>query len=156
MRHPHSFLKIQLLNTYYQGFVSKLMVLVIKINRIYSIVSAAIAAEKKIQRDTIRKQRDDYIRRASTLKRELKTLKEQREELITGTAPPSPTTHGFIKENDRLQVKIPIRYQLLSCNTSCTFFYIVLLRCRSSFSARKTTYGLLEYLFIYSIIFFFV
>lgn len=67
---------------------------------------AAIAAEKKIQRDTIRKQRDDYIRRASALKRELITLKQQREELTTGNEPPSPTTHTFVKENDRLQVNI--------------------------------------------------
>ncbi|XP_031638425.1 zinc finger matrin-type protein CG9776 [Contarinia nasturtii] len=66
---------------------------------------AAIAAEKKIQRDTIRKQRDDYICRASALKRELITLKEQREEL-TGDVPPSPTTNGFILQNDRLQAQI--------------------------------------------------
>lgn len=71
----------------------------------FSSPIAAIAAEKKIQRDTIRKQRDDYIRRASALKRELIALKEQREELITGNEPPSPTTHSFVKENDRLQVK---------------------------------------------------
>lgn len=75
---------------------------------------AAIAAEKKIQRDTIRKQRDDYIRRASALKRELIALKEQREELISGNEPPSPTTHSFVKENDRLQVNIhPIRLGLV-------------------------------------------
>lgn len=78
---------------------------------------AAIAAEKKIQRDTIRKQRDDYIRRASALKRELIVLKEQREELISGNEPPSPTTHSFVKENDRLQVKYryihPIRLGLV-------------------------------------------
>lgn len=45
------------------------------------------------------------MKRSSTLKRELITLKEQREELAgTGAAPPSPTTNSFIKENDRLQV----------------------------------------------------
>lgn len=71
----------------------------------FFLSTAAIAAEKKIQRDTIRKQRDDYIRRASALKRELIVLKEQREELISGNEPPSPTTHSFVKENDRLQVK---------------------------------------------------
>lgn len=67
---------------------------------------AAIAAEKRNQRDTIRKQRDDYIRRSSALKRELIALKEQREELISGNEPPSPTTHSFVKENDRLQSQI--------------------------------------------------
>lgn len=75
---------------------------------------AAIAAEKRIQRDTIRKQRDDYIRRSSALKRELIALKEQREELISGNEPPSPTTHGFVKENDRLQVNMyPIHIWLV-------------------------------------------
>lgn len=96
---------------------------------IYFIIRilAAIAAEKKIQRDTIRKQRDDYKRRATALKRELITLKEQREELVSGNEPPSPTTNGFIKENDRLQVNTnPIANVLflfyLSCNISRTYF----------------------------------
>lgn len=44
------------------------------------------------------------MKRANALKRELTTLKQQREELASGAEPPSPTTHGFIKENDRLQV----------------------------------------------------
>lgn len=84
---------------------------------------AAIAAEKKNQRDTIRKQRDDYSRRASALKRELITLKEQREELATGNEPPSPTTHAFIKENDRLQVNtIRISSSVVLQHTSCTLF----------------------------------
>lgn len=91
--------------------------------------TAAIAAEKKIQRDTIRKQRDSYIRRASALKRELVTLKEQRQELVTGNDPPSPTTNGFIKENDKLQVTInPIDY-LFSCNTLRTCFFSIFSLC---------------------------
>lgn len=92
---------------------------------LFSNISAAIAAEKKIQRDTIRKQRDDYIRRANALKRELITLKEQREEMVAGNAPPSPTTNGFIKENDRLQVITNPILESLSCNTSCTFRCII-------------------------------
>lgn len=85
---------------------------------------AAIAAEKKIQRDTIRKQRDGYIRRASALKRELVTLKEQRQELITGNDPPSPTTNGFIKENDKLQVNTsPRMINLLSCKHFTHFVF---------------------------------
>lgn len=99
-------------------------------------ISAAIAAEKKIQRDTIRKQRDDYIRRASKLKRELITLKEQREELTSGTEPPSPTTHGFIKENDRLQVNTNPILESLSCNTSRTFSCIFF-RHRNPFSPQN-------------------
>lgn len=66
--------------------------------------AAAIALEKKNQRETLRKQRDEYFRRATALKKELITLKEQREELTNGNEPPSPTTSGFLNENDRLQV----------------------------------------------------
>lgn len=96
---------------------------------IFAFVSsiAAIAAEKKIQRDTIRKQRDDYIRRASALKRELIVLKEQREELITGNEPPSPTTHSFVKENDRLQVNMhSIRLGWRCCNN---FLHFISYKC---------------------------
>lgn len=71
-----------------------------------SICTAAVALEKKNQRATFRKQRDDYKRRATALKRELKILKGQREELVSGSQPPSPTTNGFLKENDRLQVNM--------------------------------------------------
>lgn len=66
--------------------------------------TAAVAKEKKTQRAQLGKQREDYRRRATALKRELHTLKEQREDLVAGGEPPSPTTKGFIKENDRLQV----------------------------------------------------
>lgn len=58
----------------------------------------------KNQRATLCKQRDDYKSRATALRRELKILKEQREDLVSGGEPPSPTTNGFLKENDRLQV----------------------------------------------------
>nr|XP_017015396.2 zinc finger matrin-type protein CG9776 isoform X2 [Drosophila takahashii] len=36
----------------------------------------------------------------------MKVLREQREDLAAGEAPPSPTTKNFIEENDRLQVQI--------------------------------------------------
>lgn len=70
------------------------------------LYAAAIALEKKNQRETLRKQRDEYFRRATALRKELITLKEQREELSNGNEPPSPTTSGFLNENDRLQVII--------------------------------------------------
>lgn len=73
---------------------------------------AAVAQEKKNQRETLRKQHDDYMRRAAALKRELVILKEQKGELYIGNEPPSPTTNGFLKENDRLQVR----------PTTCFFF----------------------------------
>ena len=65
-----------------------------------------MAQEIKNQRETLRKQHDDYQRRATALKRELKILKEQRGDLVGGSEPPSPTTSGFLKENDRLQVRL--------------------------------------------------
>lgn len=66
--------------------------------------TAAVALEKQNQRATLLKQREDYKKRATALRRELKTLKDQREELASGSEPPSPTTNGFLKENDKLQV----------------------------------------------------
>lgn len=57
------------------------------------------------QKETLRKQRDDYDKRRLVLRRELKILKEQRVKLTDGShEPPSPTTKNFLKENDRLQV----------------------------------------------------
>lgn len=67
-------------------------------------IAAAVAQEKKNQRATLRKQREDYKRRAAALKHELHILREQREDLSSGAEPPSPTTKGFLKENNRLQV----------------------------------------------------
>jgi hypothetical protein len=56
------------------------------------------------QRAALRKQQEDYVSRAAALKKELKTLKQQRSKLVSLRSPPSPTTNGFIKENDKLQV----------------------------------------------------
>lgn len=68
------------------------------------MILAAIAEEKKNQRATLRKQREDYKRRLTALNRELKILQVQRGDLVSSGDPPSPTTKGFLKENDRLQV----------------------------------------------------
>lgn len=65
---------------------------------------AAVEQEKKNQQQTLRKQRDSYKKRAIALKRELKTLKNHREELVSGGDPPSPTTRSFLKDNEELQV----------------------------------------------------
>ena len=71
-------------------------------------VSAAVAQEMKTQREALRKQRDEYHVRAQTLKRELKVLKQKKTDLIevNGNAPPSPKTGQFVKENDKLQVRV--------------------------------------------------
>lgn len=68
--------------------------------------TAAIAEEKKRQREGLKKQRDQYISRSEKMKRELKMLKEQKSGLLDGHGKrsPSPKTNGFIKENDKLQV----------------------------------------------------
>lgn len=79
---------------------------------------AAVAQEKKNQRETLRKQHDDYMRRAAALKRELVILKEQKGELYIGNEPPSPTTNGFLKENDRLQVRPTTCFCFSSMNSS--------------------------------------
>lgn len=66
---------------------------------------AAIASEKRQQRVTLLKQRDEYLRKVNNLKRELKVLKDQRSELKASTrTPPSPDTYRFLKENSKLQV----------------------------------------------------
>lgn len=52
----------------------------------------------------MRKQREDYRRRASGLKNELHNLKLQRDDIETSAATSSPTTNTFLKENKRLQV----------------------------------------------------
>jgi hypothetical protein len=65
---------------------------------------AAVASEMQNQRAALRKQQEDYVARAAALKKELKTLKQQRSKLVSLRNPPSPTTNGFIKENDKLQV----------------------------------------------------
>lgn len=71
-------------------------------------IPAGIAQEKQNQRETLLKQREDYQRRVSALRRELKVLKNNRDDLTSGNEPPSPTTNRFIDENSRLQVNAPI------------------------------------------------
>lgn len=67
---------------------------------------AAVAEEKKRQREGLKKQRDQYISRSEKMKRELKELKQQKSDLAAGHGKrsPSPKTNGFIKENEKLQV----------------------------------------------------
>lgn len=69
---------------------------------------AAVAEEKKRQREGLKKQRDQYISRSEKMKRELKELKQQKSDLSAGHGKrsPSPKTNGFIKENEKLQVRL--------------------------------------------------
>jgi type IV secretory pathway VirB4 component len=67
---------------------------------------AAIAEEKKRQREELKKQRDSYVARSEKMKKELKMLKQQKSDLVEGLGKrsPSPKTNEFIKENEKLQV----------------------------------------------------
>lgn len=69
---------------------------------------AAINEEKKRQREDLKKQRDQCIARAEKMKREMKDLKKTKDDLIVahGRRSPSPKTIGFIKQNEKLQVRI--------------------------------------------------
>ncbi|XP_068155631.1 zinc finger matrin-type protein CG9776 isoform X1 [Drosophila tropicalis] len=66
----------------------------------------AVAQEAENQKDELKKQRANYVKKVLLLKKEMKVLKEQREDLAAGAEPPTPTTSNFIEENDRLQVQI--------------------------------------------------
>ncbi|XP_022117874.2 zinc finger matrin-type protein CG9776 isoform X1 [Pieris rapae] len=68
---------------------------------------AAIESEMRHQKAALSKQREDYIKKASILKKELDTLKDQRSELRGDSKrSPSPDTKRFLKENTKLQLEI--------------------------------------------------
>lgn len=69
--------------------------------------NTAVAQEAENQKEELKKQRTNYVKKVSLLKKEMKVLKEQHDDLTAGDAPPSPTTKNFIEENDRLQVSLP-------------------------------------------------
>lgn len=52
----------------------------------------------------MRKQREDYRRRAAALEKELHILKTQRDDMESTAPSASPTTRSFLKDNNRLQV----------------------------------------------------
>lgn len=87
---------------------------------------AAVAQEAENQKEELKKQRTNYVKKVSLLKKEMKVLKEQRNDLTAGDAPPSPTTKNFIEENDRLQVSQyddiaihAISFQIIILNLIC-------------------------------------
>ncbi|CAG9562888.1 unnamed protein product [Danaus chrysippus] len=68
---------------------------------------AAIESEMRHQKIALSKQREDYIKKAAILKKELDTLKDQRNELRgDNKRSPSPDTKRFLKENTKLQLEI--------------------------------------------------
>lgn len=92
----------------------------------FFIFLAAIAEEKKRQREDLKRQLDQYISRAEKMKRELKVLKDQKSDLLDGLGKrsPSPKTNGFIKENEKLQVNDI--FQVLRCYISIICHFCVL------------------------------
>lgn len=68
---------------------------------------AAIESEMRHQRAALSKQREDYVKKSANLKKELDTLKDQRNELRgDNKRSPSPETKRFLKENTKLQLEI--------------------------------------------------
>ncbi|XP_013161734.1 PREDICTED: zinc finger protein 318 isoform X1 [Papilio xuthus] len=68
---------------------------------------AAIESEMRHQKAALSKQREDCMKKATILKKELETLKEQRSELHSDSKrSPSPDTKRFLKENTKLQLEI--------------------------------------------------
>jgi len=61
----------------------------------------AVAQEAENQKEELKRQRTNYVKKATLLKKEMKALKEMK---VTAGDAPSPTTKDFIEENDRLQV----------------------------------------------------
>lgn len=69
-----------------------------------AVTQDAVAQEAENQRDELKKQRTSYLKKTVALKKELKTLKEQRRDLIEDSGLQSPTTKKFLDENERLQL----------------------------------------------------
>ncbi|KOB67327.1 Uncharacterized protein OBRU01_19198 [Operophtera brumata] len=68
---------------------------------------ASLETERHLQKSALSKQREDYIKKASILKKEMDTLKDQRNELRGDPKrSPSPDTKRFLKENTKLQLEI--------------------------------------------------
>lgn len=67
------------------------------------LIIAAIANEMKQQQATLTKQRDEYLRKASVLRRELEKLRLQKHELLSDKSPPRDSQR-ILRENAKLQV----------------------------------------------------
>lgn len=83
------------------------------------------------QKAALSKQREDYMKKAGILKKELETLKDQRNELRGDPKrSPSPDTKRFLKENTKLQVcehgqfKIPIHYKYIRLFVNLRFLVV--------------------------------
>ncbi|VVC91131.1 unnamed protein product [Leptidea sinapis] len=76
---------------------------------------AAIESEMRHQKAALSKQREDYLKKTAVLKKELDTLKDQRNELRGDPKrSPSPDTKRFLKENTKLQLEIQNKLKTIS------------------------------------------
>lgn len=73
-------------------------------NLSFAFSFVAVAQEAENQRTEFKKQRKGYVKKTLLLRRELQTLKDQRKDMNVGNVPLSPTTKGFMDENEKLQV----------------------------------------------------
>lgn len=76
----------------------------------YFICVIAIAAEAKQQKATLTKQRDEYVKKSTTLQRELEILREQCDEIAKESG---RENSRIVKENQKLQV-INIKYSFFN------------------------------------------
>lgn len=67
----------------------------------YILCPAAIAAEVKQQKATLAKQREEYVKKSTTLQRELEILRQQCDEIGKEGG---RENNRIIKENQKLQV----------------------------------------------------
>lgn len=65
----------------------------------------------KQQQATLIKQRDEYLRKGSVLRRELEKLRIQKQELLSEKSPPRDSER-ILRENAKLQVSENIIYEL--------------------------------------------
>lgn len=67
---------------------------------------AAVAQELKQQKAQLIKQREDYVKKAKVLHRELELLRNQKQELLAEHSPEHHDTQHILRENSNLQVNI--------------------------------------------------
>lgn len=66
---------------------------------------SAVAQELKQQKAQWVKQREDYVKKAKVLRRELELLRTQKQELLAESSPERDTQH-ILRENSNLQVSV--------------------------------------------------
>lgn len=71
----------------------------------------AVAQELKQQKAQMAKQREEYVRKAAVLRRELDLLRNQKQELLAEHSSEHENNH-ILRENSKLQVTLVVSSQL--------------------------------------------